>query len=352
MNSFMLQRFLFNSYTNRDPIVLKVASMKSTAPKTSAPPSEDAYRIAVVSRLTGMPVPTIRMWERRYGVVTPARSTGNGRLYSRGDIDRLMLLKAAVDAGHAIGTVASLGDDQIRARLAGAPPRLPPQARASCRIGVEGGALLDRLRLAWSERTDIELLAASGDEGAGAEPLDALIVEIATLAPPSLKALRQRRSALRPALTVVVYGFGTRQALARLDEEGVIALGMPADPAHLARICLLGIAYAESPRGSVEQLLLQPAGPRRYDAQFLATMTRRPIAMRCECPSHLSDLLVKLNAFEQYSLECESAEIADASVHALLYSAAAHCREVMEHALERVLVHEGLQAPSGGQEPA
>ena len=331
--------------------------MKSTDPKSTAP-GEDAYRIAAVSRLTGMPVPTIRMWERRYGVVAPARSTGNGRLYSRGDIDRLVLLKAAVDAGHAISTVAPLSDDQIRARLAGTATRLPPQARSSCRIGVDGGALLDRLRLAWSARGDIQLTAAGAaldDRGEGA--LDALIVEIATLAPPALKALRQLRSALRPALTVVVYGFGTRQALARLDEEGIIALGMPADPAHLARICLLGIAYAESPRGSVEQLLLQPAGPRRYDAQFLATIARRPGAMRCECPSHLSDLLAKLNAFEQYSLECESAELADASVHALLYSAAAHCREVLEHALERVLAHEGVQPPlvaagQGGADPA
>jgi len=332
--------------------------MKTTDPQTPAAAREDAYRIAAVSRLTGMPIPTIRMWERRYGVVTPARSTGNGRLYSRGDIDRLVLLKAAVDAGHAIGTVASLSDDQIRARLGGAMPRLPPQARSSCRIGVEGGALLDRLRQAWSARTDIQLSAVPASLDKQREgSLDALIVEIATLAPPALKALRQLRAAVRPGLTVVVYGFGTRQALARLDEEGVLAVGMPADPAHLARICLLGVAYAESPRGSVEQLLLQPAGPRRYDAQFLATIARRPGAMRCECPSHLSDLLAKLNAFEQYSLECESAESADASVHALLYSAAAHCREVLEHALERVLAHEGVQPPpapsrQGGADPA
>ncbi|PPE74037.1 hypothetical protein C3942_11655 [Solimonas fluminis] len=331
--------------------------MKSTDPQPAAA-REDAYRIAAVSRLTGMPIPTIRMWERRYGVVAPARSTGNGRLYSRSDIDRLVLLKAAVDAGHAIGTIASLSDDQIRARLGGAMHRLPPQARSSCRIGVEGAALLDRLRQAWSARTDIQLSAASASpDSPGEEGLDALIVEIATLAPPALKALRQLRSAVRPGLTVVVYGFGTRQALARLDEEGVLAVGMPADPAHLARICLLGVAYAESPRGGIEQMLLQPAGPRRYDAQFLAAIARRPGAMRCECPSHLSDLLVKLNAFEQYSLECESAELADASVHALLYSAAAHCREVLEHALERVLAHEGVQPPpaplrQGGADPA
>ena len=318
--------------------------MKDSDAISSVAAKDDAYRIAAVSRLTGMPVPTIRMWERRYSVVTPARSAGNGRLYSRSDIDRLVLLKAAVDAGHAIGTVALLSDEQIRARLAGAAPR-PRQTRSQCRIGVEGAALLERLRQAWAERSDICLVDARADLGAG-DHLDALIIEIETLVPPVLKLLRQLRSTLRPTLTIAVYGFGTRQALTRLDQEGIIALGMPADPAHLARICLLGLSMEGPSESRLEQILLQPAGPRRYDAQFLATVARGPVAMRCECPNHLADMLAKLNAFEQYSLECESTEPADASIHALLYAAAAHCRDVLEHALERVLAHEGIQIPA------
>ncbi len=36
---------------------------------------------------------------------------------------------------------------------------------------------------------------------------------------------------------------------------------------------------------------------------------------------------------------------ADASVHALLYSAAGHCREILEVALQRVSEHEGIAPP-------
>ena len=85
------------------------------------------------------------------------------------------------------------------------------------------------------------------------------------------------------------------------------------------------------------------AAPRRYDEQFLATVARRPSTVRCECPNHLADLLTKLNAFEQYSLECENSDNADAAIHALLYSAASQCRELLELALHRVLEHEGIR---------
>ena len=326
--------------------------MPKSTPPTSPAATEDAYRIAAVSRLTGMPIPTIRMWERRYGVVSPARSAGNGRLYSRADIDRLSLLKAAVDAGHAISTVAPLSDEQIQARL-GEALRRPSQApRQHCRLAVLGAALAERLEQAWAERSDIRLVEApEPSDGAGERP-DALIAEVNSLNAPALKSLRQLRGRLRAALTIVVYGFGTRQALARLDQEGIIALGMPADPSHLARICHLGLAMQGPETAGIEQQLLQPAAARRYDDRFLATVARLPTTVRCECPNHLADLLTKLNAFEQYSLECESSDPADASVHALLYAAAAHCRELLEHALQRVLAHEGIAERSPDEPPS
>lgn len=55
----------------------------------------------------------------------------------------------------------------------------------------------------------------------------------------------------------------------------------------------------------------------------------------------MADLLGKLNAFERYSLECESSNAADASVHAMMYSASSHCRAILEEVLRRLLVHEG-----------
>jgi MerR family transcriptional regulator, light-induced transcriptional regulator len=70
------------------------------------------YPIRAASQLTGLPVDTLRAWERRYQAVNPSRA-GRGRLYSEADIRRLLLLRRAVDGGHAIGQVASLSDDAL-----------------------------------------------------------------------------------------------------------------------------------------------------------------------------------------------------------------------------------------------
>ena len=56
-------------------------------------------------------------------------------------------------------------------------------------------------------------------------------------------------------------------------------------------------------------------------------------------------LLTRLNAFERYSQECESTNVADASIHAMLYSASGHCREFLEEVLRRLMAHEGIHEP-------
>ncbi len=336
------------------PARTKAASKARIAPLASS--TDGAYRIAAVAKLTGMPVPTIRMWERRYGVVTPARSAANGRLYSRADIDRLMLLKAVADAGHAIGTVAQLSEPQLQARLLEAPGRSSSvPANTPCRVLVCGAALAARLDKAWAGRSDVQITATltplSADAPAVQTTADAVIVEAATLQSAPIRSLRQLRMQTRAKVMIVVYGFGNRQTLARLDQEGIIALALPAEPAHLARICLLG-STAEAP--SAHDLHMQPLqtlSPRRYDETFLATVAQLPSTVRCECPHHLADLLTKLNAFEQYSLECESSDTADASIHSLLYTTAAQCRQWLEQALHQVLQHEGITDPTASPSP-
>jgi methanogenic corrinoid protein MtbC1 len=69
--------------------------------------------------LSGVSTHLIRIWERRYDALEPDRSGGGARLYSPADLERLRLLKRAVDRGHAIGQVARLDREELE-RLAGA----------------------------------------------------------------------------------------------------------------------------------------------------------------------------------------------------------------------------------------
>ena len=83
------------------------------------------HPIKVVVRRTGLSAHVIRVWERRYGAVEPARTETNRRLYSDGDIARLICLRQAIQAGHSIGRIARLPADEleklVRAEHAAAP---------------------------------------------------------------------------------------------------------------------------------------------------------------------------------------------------------------------------------------
>jgi len=71
-----------------------------------------SYPISAAAKLTGIPLDTLRAWERRYRAVIPKRST-RGRVYSEEQIKRLLLLRQAVEQGHSIGQVAGSGDRQL-----------------------------------------------------------------------------------------------------------------------------------------------------------------------------------------------------------------------------------------------
>ena len=76
--------------------------------KTEINDETTGYKIGAVARLTGISPDTLRIWERRYDVVTPERTSTGDRLYSSEDITRLQLIKRLVDSGNGIGSVASL----------------------------------------------------------------------------------------------------------------------------------------------------------------------------------------------------------------------------------------------------
>jgi DNA-binding transcriptional MerR regulator/methylmalonyl-CoA mutase cobalamin-binding subunit len=59
------------------------------------------YTVKRAAALTGISADTLRMWERRYGVVAPVRTEGGYRLYDDAAITRLTAMLALVDAGWA-----------------------------------------------------------------------------------------------------------------------------------------------------------------------------------------------------------------------------------------------------------
>ena len=84
------------------------------------------YLIGRVTKLTGLSIDVVRVWERRYGDVRPVRSSGGTRLYSDVDIHRLKRLRKAVECGYSIGQASKLSELELDELIAGEPKSLEP----------------------------------------------------------------------------------------------------------------------------------------------------------------------------------------------------------------------------------
>jgi MerR family transcriptional regulator, light-induced transcriptional regulator len=74
---------------------------------------EPRHTIRVVSERTGLTPDVLRVWERRYAVVSPTRAPGGQRVYTDAELERLRLLRLATAAGRPIGTVAELPSEEL-----------------------------------------------------------------------------------------------------------------------------------------------------------------------------------------------------------------------------------------------
>jgi DNA-binding transcriptional MerR regulator/methylmalonyl-CoA mutase cobalamin-binding subunit len=94
------------------------------------------YRINVVAELTGIPAATLRAWERRYGVPTPARTAAAYRLYTDSDVTELKRLRDLCASGMAIAEAARL----VRLDRDRSPVVVPVaelDLSAACEVAVE-----------------------------------------------------------------------------------------------------------------------------------------------------------------------------------------------------------------------
>jgi DNA-binding transcriptional MerR regulator len=326
------------------------------------------HRSGAVARMLRMPVATLRVWERRYGLTQPELSPSGQRLYSADDVRRLALVKQLTDLGHAIGSLAPLTMPQLqrvasthasarsttqkalRADVSQMPPVRP------WRLAVIGAGLGNRLqRPALLRRLGrpVELLGPFDDAkqaaaALGSSDLDALLLHEPHLQQGWLASIDAVAPALAKAPKAVLYGFAADAVCETLATAGTALLREPQPDAVLAQ-WLHGLSLvAGATRPAVDPLALssEPLPPRRWDDAALADFAGRSSTIACECPRHVAELLVQLSHFEAYSAECEHRNPADAELHAYLRHVAAASRARFEAALEHVALHEGLMLPS------
>ena len=325
------------------------------------------YRIGAVSKLSGVPVPTLRIWQTRYKAFSPATSQGQHRLYNVGDLHKAALLKTLTGQGHGIRLIAGLDNAQLQQllqtsadmgrtaqqRIASLAPVSGPAPSA---WGVVGHTLADWLQSKGfqTHRTGHQLLIqqvwADLDEAHDwqlEEALDVLMVSVNSLNDQTAQKIVALSQQLRVRLTVVLYSFGQKSALAYLSRATCLVYRNTLDDATLAEI----VQSARPPLAANLQAwgdnsLSIPA--RQFSDAVLQRVANIPSQVLCECPRHVAELIGQLGRFEDYSLDCLNQSTKDSELHAQLNTMAARARALFEDALRMVAAHEGisLQDPS------
>ncbi len=75
------------------------------------------YSIKDLERLTGIKAHTIRIWEKRYGIVDPSRTDSNIRWYNDDDLKKLLNVSILNRHGYKISRIAELSAQQINQKI-------------------------------------------------------------------------------------------------------------------------------------------------------------------------------------------------------------------------------------------
>lgn len=312
---------------------------------------EPTYGIGAVSRLTGIPLDTLRVWERRYGLVQPTRTADNKRHYTRTDVTRLSLIKQLVDKGHAISSVAQLSEQELHERLqihldSAFKSRPTGKPLRTLVYGDSLPFLIDEWK---PELNFIDLIgnhrSFSGFEQAAlSDNPELLLLELPVLHHERVVQLCELIPRTGAKKTVIIYAYGMNNLLDRLSSQGAILLRAPVSSLLLEQVCLSesGNQAAGTPVQFEEQVVEEEISPRRYTAENLTAIAKLSSNIKCECPHHLADLLFRLTAFEEYSRDCENRNAQDRMVHSRLYRATGKARAIMEEALDFLIQAEGI----------
>jgi len=112
----------------------------------------NTHRIHRVAKLTGLSKDVIRVWERRYGLVKPSRSSNRYREYSDEEVALLRFVKNQMEQGATIGSLAAEGHDSLVARMRIATPVSAEDQKPHDRLLDDLMGALDPLDKAGFER--------------------------------------------------------------------------------------------------------------------------------------------------------------------------------------------------------
>ena len=314
------------------------------------------HKIGAVSSLSGVPTPTLRVWEMRYETFQPQKTESKHRLYTDDDVLKATVLKRLTDQGHSISSIAQLSSTELNLLLQQQQETNQRKAIADLKnqtvsiavIGLPLAAKIETKKFTFSFNnqairiTDIfstvqQALAAKFQKNP-----QILLIQTNSLhsgVQVDIHRLAQLNNALQ---VIVLYNYGQEPIIESMKRCGMIVRREPISDSDLAELIKsVLLINNESSANSLSTGMLIP--PRKYDDIELMRVANISTNVLCECPKHVSEIITQLASFEQYSHECLNNSTEDAHLHAYLSSVSGSARALFESALEMVAKHEGIK---------
>jgi DNA-binding transcriptional MerR regulator len=315
-----------------------------------------SYRIGAVSQTTGIPVSTLRIWEKRYQAFSPIKSPGNHRIFNESDISKALLLKQLSQQGHAISSIAGMNVDQLR-RIGNQSIHPKALLQKNNRdentvtfVAVVGQSMANRIeskqfkRLIQDNPLKVSHVFQNIEDTLSidipSQP-SVLLVKVNSLQPQIQNTLQELKKKHVFEQTIVVYNFATEAMVQALKWAGIVVRREPIADTELADL-LQSVLFVDSTRAQEFGTGGSIITARKFSETTLSRVASISTNVLCECPRHVAELISQLASFEEYSQECLNKSPEDAHLHSYLQSISGSARCLFENALEKIATHEGI----------
>ncbi len=287
----------------------------------------DLYRIGTVSKLTGISPECLRAWERRYGLA-PTHRNGRTRYYDRDQIKKLTKIKALIEQGHPISSLASLSMEQLKVRLSS-----PMQAISSGRLPLVGligtSLLLLEQQHGDAEQVEIAHRWVSVEDFLNSRPserahLDVLAIYSSSLKPEDLERAMEAAPGVR---AIALYQFALPGTLEQVTQRGVQVLNWPVTWSQLSAACAAPGASVRNPG---------KASPRRYSDHELLALAQDARQHGLAEAGYLVDLITQMNGFAEYLTQAITAAADETGLKDRVREQTCYARAQLEQALQDV----------------
>jgi DNA-binding transcriptional MerR regulator len=320
------------------------------------------HKIGAVSSLSGVPTPTLRIWEARYETFKPHKTDSKHRLYTEDDVLKAILLKRLTEQGHAISAIAKLSTTALnnllqKQQASNHTKTASTLASESVSMAIVGLTLASRIEskkftLDFSQHvirvTDIFDAMPDALSGPFQESPQILLVHTNSLHAGVQFEIHRLAEKMQALQVIVLYNFGQEPVIQSMKECGMIVRREPISDSELADLInSVLVVDTSSKTAALKSGTLIPQ--RKYSDMALMKVARISSNVLCECPKHVAEIISQLASFEQYSHECLNKSTEDAHLHAHLSAISGSARALFESALEMIAKHEGIDLSSFDQ---